>query len=78
MARYIAQQVNIPVFLMDRPWNRSMVSIQMIHRCFGWLDMLHKIDAYHRSIHPLPIGYLKGQDPMDPLHDSAFAAGRSV
>ena len=44
MAEYISQTLGIPVFLMDRPWNRSLPYRRNIFRCAGWLEVLRKIN----------------------------------
>lgn len=45
MATHISDQMGIPVFLMDRPWNRDLVCNGSILRCHGWLDILRKFNG---------------------------------
>ncbi len=45
MADYISENMGIPVFLMNRPWNRCFPFRQNIYRCSGWLEILRKLNG---------------------------------
>lgn len=44
MAVFIAQEMRLPVALLDRPWNASLdcAAHEGIVRCEGWSDLLHR------------------------------------
>jgi uncharacterized HAD superfamily protein len=39
MARYLAEQMNVPVKLFDRPWNQATVEHPKITRHNHWLEI---------------------------------------
>src|SRR3989339_742960 len=38
MACFLAVEMNVPVFLHDRPWNRSLAPHPKIQRCRDWME----------------------------------------
>jgi uncharacterized HAD superfamily protein len=42
-AAFIARNMNIPVFLLDRPWNRTGDSDPNIRRCRGWGEIMENL-----------------------------------
>lgn len=47
MAAYISDQMGIPVFLLDRPWNRPFMQNNKIFRCHSWMDVLRKFNVHN-------------------------------
>jgi len=45
MAVHLADQMGIPVYLMDRPWNRWLTRNGNIFRCKNWMDILAKVNG---------------------------------
>ncbi len=50
MALCLANQMNVPVFLHDRPWNRFIeeheeLKSDKIHRCSDWKEILNKLQS---------------------------------
>ena len=46
MARYLSEELEIPVLLIDRPWNRHLEQPSgtngRIHRCNGWQEIVDR------------------------------------
>lgn len=45
MARFLSEQMNVTVALLDRPWNRSMTFNHNVHRCTDWSDIRQKFET---------------------------------
>lgn len=50
MATYISDRMGIPVFLLDRPWNRPLPPRDNIFRCHGWIDILRKFNDHNGPV----------------------------
>ncbi len=44
MALFLSEEMNTPVALMDRPWNRSFSFNNLVHRCSDWNDIKIKFE----------------------------------
>jgi uncharacterized HAD superfamily protein len=44
-AVFISNHMNIPVFLLDRPWNKNGGSDANIKRCRGWGEIMESLSS---------------------------------
>lgn len=50
MAQFISEQMNIPVYLLDRPWNRKASTSNPdapIFRCHSWQELTDQVSDRH-------------------------------
>jgi len=44
MARFLSENMNLRVALLDRPWNRSMSFNSNVQRCADWKEIKKKFE----------------------------------
>lgn len=44
MASFLSEQMDIPVVLLDRPWNRSFSFNEKVHRCRDWAEIKERFE----------------------------------
>lgn len=46
MAQYLSMEMNTPVMLFNRPWNRKVKENPFITRCQSWLEIARTVDKF--------------------------------
>jgi len=50
MATFLSTEMNLPVFLHDRPWNRHLETNSLIMRCMDWGEIMGEIEDLRLKI----------------------------
>jgi hypothetical protein len=50
MAEFLSRRMNLPVYLLLRPWNRSVPATETINPVMGWKEMSHIQPSIHPSM----------------------------
>lgn len=48
MARHLSEQMDLPVALFDRPWNRMLQTNRRVKRCRTWTEIARQFDNINR------------------------------